>query len=275
MNADKMLHACTCSSACIRGSILPLSVTAALRTTGLHKSFGSLVVAHDIEITLPQGARYALIGPNGAGKTTLINLITGVLRPDAGQILLGERRHHRARAGRARQARARAHVPDQHAVSRSEPLEAVTLAVCERRGVAGAWWRRLTGYRHAVRRGLRDSDLAQARRGLLPRDARARLRPAAAAGDRAGAGDAAEGAAARRARRRRAARGRAASCSRRSPACRGHHGAVHRARHGAGVSVRQPHHRHGRRAHPARGHARGDRRRPARARGLSRPAHHG
>ena len=56
----------------------------ALRTTGLHKSFGSLVVAQDVAITLPQGARYALIGPNGAGKTTLINLITGALRPDAG-----------------------------------------------------------------------------------------------------------------------------------------------------------------------------------------------
>ena len=62
----------------------------ALRTAGLHKSFGSLVVAQDVAIALPQGARYALIGPNGAGKTTLINLITGALRPDAGQVLLGE-----------------------------------------------------------------------------------------------------------------------------------------------------------------------------------------
>ena len=61
----------------------------ALATRGLTKSFGSLPVARDIEINLPVGARYALIGPNGAGKTTLINLMTGMLTPNAGQILLG------------------------------------------------------------------------------------------------------------------------------------------------------------------------------------------
>ena len=63
--------------------------TSALSTRGLDKSFGSLVVAKDIELDLPPGERYALIGPNGAGKTTLINLVTGMLRPDRGTILLG------------------------------------------------------------------------------------------------------------------------------------------------------------------------------------------
>ena len=65
-------------------------MSAALSTRGLDKRFGSLVVARDIAFELPQGARYALIGPNGAGKTTLINLMTGMLRPDAGAILLGD-----------------------------------------------------------------------------------------------------------------------------------------------------------------------------------------
>ena len=63
--------------------------TSALSTRGLDKSFGSLVVASDIELDLPPGERYALIGPNGAGKTTLINLITGMVKPDKGQIFLG------------------------------------------------------------------------------------------------------------------------------------------------------------------------------------------
>ena len=62
----------------------------ALATRGLEKSFGSLVVASAVELTLPPGERYALIGPNGAGKTTLINLMTGMLAPDGGRIFLGE-----------------------------------------------------------------------------------------------------------------------------------------------------------------------------------------
>ena len=42
-------------------------MTAALSTRGVDKSFGSLVVAKNIELSLPRGERYALIGPNGAG----------------------------------------------------------------------------------------------------------------------------------------------------------------------------------------------------------------
>jgi len=122
----------------------------ALRTASLNKSFGSLVVAQDVAITLPQGARYALIGPNGAGKTTLINLITGALQPDTGQILLGEdditafEPDRRVKRGLARTFQINTLFPD------LEPLEAVTLAICERQGVAGTWWRRLAGCRAAV-----------------------------------------------------------------------------------------------------------------------------
>ena len=60
----------------------------ALEAHGINKSFGSLVVANNIEFSLPAGERYALIGPNGAGKTTFINLMTGMLQPDSGSILL-------------------------------------------------------------------------------------------------------------------------------------------------------------------------------------------
>jgi ABC-type branched-subunit amino acid transport system ATPase component len=118
-----------------------------LSTRGLDKSFGSLVVAKDIELSLPRGVRYALIGPNGAGKTTLINLITGMLTPDAGHILLGDEDitrlepQARVKRGLVRTYQINTLFPDLN------PLEAVTLAVCERRGVADNWWRGLPAFR--------------------------------------------------------------------------------------------------------------------------------
>jgi branched-chain amino acid transport system ATP-binding protein len=121
-----------------------------LSTRGLAKSFGSLVVAQDIDFALPRGVRYALIGPNGAGKTTLINLMTGMLSPDAGRIFLGGNDitslgpAERVKRGLARTFQVTTLFPHLTA------LEAVTLAVCERRGQAGRWWRPLPAHRDAV-----------------------------------------------------------------------------------------------------------------------------
>jgi ABC-type branched-subunit amino acid transport system ATPase component len=125
-------------------------VSAVLSTRGLNKSFGSLVVASDIEISLPRGVRYALIGPNGAGKTTLINLMTGILRPDGGQILLGDQDitrlepQQRVKRGLVRTYQINTLFPDLNA------LESVTLAVCERRGYAPNFWRGLSYYGEAA-----------------------------------------------------------------------------------------------------------------------------
>jgi branched-chain amino acid transport system ATP-binding protein len=119
---------------------------AALAARGINKSFGSLVVASDVEIELPKGVRYALIGPNGAGKTTLINLMTGMLRPDSGRIILGDEDitalapEQRVRRGLVRTYQINSLFPHLTA------LESVTLAVCERHRVARTWWRRLTAY---------------------------------------------------------------------------------------------------------------------------------
>ncbi len=58
------------------------------KPAALSKSFGALRATRDVNFRLEDGARHALIGPNGAGKTTFINLLTGVLPPSAGQVLL-------------------------------------------------------------------------------------------------------------------------------------------------------------------------------------------
>lgn len=62
-----------------------------LRLERLNKSFGSLVVTDDVDLTVAAGERHVIIGPNGAGKTSLVNQIGGQLQPSAGRILLNER----------------------------------------------------------------------------------------------------------------------------------------------------------------------------------------
>ncbi len=53
----------------------------------VRKEFGGLVATNDIDFTIPQGSIVSLIGPNGAGKTTFFNMLTGVYKPTAGQIV--------------------------------------------------------------------------------------------------------------------------------------------------------------------------------------------
>ena len=121
-----------------------------LSARNLNKSFGSLVVAQDVALELPKGARHALIGPNGAGKTTLINLLTGMLAPDSGTIALdgaditGLKPHQRVHRGLARTFQINTLFP------RLTALESVTLAVLERDGHAHNWWRGLAAHRPAI-----------------------------------------------------------------------------------------------------------------------------
>jgi branched-chain amino acid transport system ATP-binding protein len=116
-------------------------MTAALEIRDLRKSFGALAVTRDVNLVLERGARHALIGPNGAGKTTLVNLITGVLRPSAGQVLLeGEDITRLPQATRTRRGIARTFQINQ-LFRGLTVLENVYLAVAERDGVCNHLWR--------------------------------------------------------------------------------------------------------------------------------------
>ena len=59
-----------------------------LEIRALSKSFGGVKATDNVSLDFADGSLTAVIGPNGAGKSTFFNLITGALRPDAGQILL-------------------------------------------------------------------------------------------------------------------------------------------------------------------------------------------
>jgi branched-chain amino acid transport system ATP-binding protein len=61
-----------------------------LRLAGVSKRFGAVVVADSIDLDVARGEALGIIGANGAGKSSLFNLITGVIRPDAGRVTLGD-----------------------------------------------------------------------------------------------------------------------------------------------------------------------------------------
>jgi ABC-type branched-subunit amino acid transport system ATPase component len=113
----------------------------ALETRNLEKRFGGIVAANAISMAIERGARHALIGPNGAGKTTFVNLVTGLLRPSGGDILLdgapitGLQPYRRVRLGIARTFQINQLFAD------LTPVEALGLAISERQGSGGDWWR--------------------------------------------------------------------------------------------------------------------------------------
>ncbi len=116
-------------------------MSAVLETRGLCKNFGALSVAEKIDFCLPAGARHALIGPNGAGKTTFVNILTGLLRPSAGELLLdGEEISRLAPAARVKRGLGRTF--QINTLFRDMTvLDNVALGIAERHGVAARLWR--------------------------------------------------------------------------------------------------------------------------------------
>ena len=64
----------------------PPSVT----VRGVRASYGRIEVLHGVDLDVPAGSVFALLGPNGAGKSTLLKVLSGRLRPTAGEILVGD-----------------------------------------------------------------------------------------------------------------------------------------------------------------------------------------
>jgi len=70
------------------GAPSPRPGAPALALQGLWRRFGDKVAVAGIDLTIPSGSFYGLVGPNGAGKTTSLSMATGLLRPDAGTVLV-------------------------------------------------------------------------------------------------------------------------------------------------------------------------------------------
>ena len=118
-------------------------VNTVLSAQGLVMRFGGITATDNVTLNLQQGARHALIGPNGAGKTTLINLLTGVLQPTSGSIVLeGQDITHLAPHQRVRRGMVRTFQINQ-LFDTLTPLETLAMAVSQHRGLGAKWWQAL------------------------------------------------------------------------------------------------------------------------------------
>lgn len=112
-----------------------------LEARGLMRHFGALVATDDVSFAIAPGVRQALIGPNGAGKTTLINLLTGVIKPTAGEVwLAGRDITHLAPSARVRMGLSRTFQINQLFPDLT-PAESLGLAISERNGSGADFWR--------------------------------------------------------------------------------------------------------------------------------------
>jgi branched-chain amino acid transport system ATP-binding protein len=124
----------------------------ALEIRNLNKSFGAIQVAKDISLVLAEGARHALIGPNGAGKTTLVSMISGVVRPDKGSVLLfGHDISADTPAARTKRGLVRTFQVS-NLFGKLSVLENVFLAVCENSNSSLDFWTAAGKKRHLIER---------------------------------------------------------------------------------------------------------------------------
>lgn len=114
-----------------------ISADTVLATRDMRMAFGGLVVFEKLNFQLKRGERHAIIGPNGAGKTTFVSVVTGLLTPLGGEVLLngsvitGHSPQQRVKAGLVRTFQI-------NTLFRGlNPLESVLLALCQREGKSG------------------------------------------------------------------------------------------------------------------------------------------
>jgi len=128
---------------------------ALLETRALCRNFGALAAARDIDFRLEAGARHALIGPNGAGKTTFVNLLTGVIPPSSGAILMkGQDITKVDQAQRVKLGIARTFQINR-LFRRLSVLENVYIAIAERVGAAASMVRPAGSRRDVVDEAMR------------------------------------------------------------------------------------------------------------------------
>ena len=139
--------------------------TAAIRLSGVKKSFGQSAIINGVDLAIPAGERHAIIGPNGAGKSTLFNLVSARFPVSAGRIELkgeditGQQPHQINRKGLSRSFQIT------NIFHNLSVFENVRCAVLWSLGYKYSFWNRLEGLRDARERAEQViADIGLARR---------------------------------------------------------------------------------------------------------------
>jgi branched-chain amino acid transport system ATP-binding protein len=114
-----------------------------LELRGLRKAFGETEIIRGVDLALQPGEHHALIGPNGAGKSTLFHLVSGNLRPSAGEIVFAGQRIEGWEPQRINRAGLARSFQITNIFPRLSVLENIRIAVMQRRRVQYTFWRRL------------------------------------------------------------------------------------------------------------------------------------
>ncbi|MGB7101117.1 MAG: ABC transporter ATP-binding protein [Xanthobacteraceae bacterium] len=129
-------------------------MTPVLQAKDMSLNFGALRAVDNLSFQLHPGERHALIGPNGAGKTSFVNLLSGIISPSSGEILLDGklithmRQHERVKHGITRTFQITTLFPGLTA------LETLILVICERDGRAGQMRQTVSQQTDAIRESL-------------------------------------------------------------------------------------------------------------------------
>jgi zinc transport system ATP-binding protein len=129
--------------------VVPRAV--AVRFEGVRFSYGGIGVLEEASFHIHEGEFTALLGPNGSGKTTILKLLLGLLKPDAGRILVfGEDAHAASRAV--------GYVPQTAVYDPHFPVSVAEVVLMGR--LSGSWGRYRDADREAAARAMAETDVA-------------------------------------------------------------------------------------------------------------------
>ena len=97
----------------------------------LTKQFMGIRAIDDLSVNIPQAMTIGLIGSNGSGKTTLVNILTGMLRPDAGEITVRDKKRSHIKANELRKYRIARTFQDGRLIEQVSVVDNLLLSVAE------------------------------------------------------------------------------------------------------------------------------------------------